>query len=1510
MPPRHRATAFAEACAVAADGAVTTTRWTGGVDGSIVRWETKTGDADLGERVAPVAFLGGHAGRVTALAVSEEDSLLLSGDDDGVVCAWDTRTNACVARRDFSGHAENPCAAVVSIEIKEKTSTSPPTKIARARFAGESPARALEPRTLRSVKDELTERFCSSGEETETTKSSVSETKTNTKDDRGATRAEVSANVLAAISFDPETRLADAWKTKAEPTRATSCRLLRGGSVGALAVGLEDGDVFVERLAPFDPETERSPAANGDGASEPEKKYVRNRVGTRVATTACIGGLLVAGDADGSVTFWDVDAEASTAARGASEEVSEQSSAETTSCRARPSLVASLRHHAREVRAVLALPTAAEDGDDDDDDKDAATKHRTRGSLGVSVDGEGVIGVFSVTDAPSRDDVRRANAPRAAKRARCEMLLRPMLRDALRDGVDGVDGVDDASVADVRLVWDRRRGVLTALRGYPSSTRSDDANRDVDGGVERHGSFSYDAVAYDLLGNTVERSIRDDEAALAFFAAAREAEGAAYARVGAETTTEFICSSFIRPDVEFLETPREREHEKPFENVESELGVGNVARALVVDVVALLERRDLNEFAHTRLRRVAAAMHAWGRDEDADGAARDAFFGIGFFGGKENETRTKKTNFCRHGYLVPAVLGVGRAVSVAVPSEPGGDFVFPTDPRSEAARAVAVAAIAARLAFVAAKKEKTGTETDRAEPKTASSSASLHAAVARLSTLQTFTTPEHLAAFARLRHSPCVPIQDAARALFHANAVAPASRAEANTHTAREPPPTRTKTLAESARAAVAAAEASLASHVAAERLGSTGARLESERAFRKAEALAEEAVDLSMPAVVAAATFAARAAAAPRGGAEDAEKTIFVDDVFVDGPSSPALVSRALIELLAAPRASIVADAASLLADAIESRGAARALSDAELAAALIAHAFALAEALGSVRAGSGSVADEKLAGSSFRVLGAPAETMTARDATGSLLAALAGYSPRAFLDAFAKRLKTAPADSPSHMSAFLALAKIARERPSALERHLDAVAGVVAAASSSSTPALRKTCRAGARALATDLAQHSGRVAYFASRNRDVERLAVAVEESAEESGGISASHSFPHFFSPSRGGGGSGIERRSIHVYDLVIGAKTKVLKEEDDETVVAADESGAAAAAAAYAARAANELSGAFSATLGALASPASNEKDAPSLPPRDFKRRSEDDTTVSKTVPRVRVEAFVEERSRPTSPSAASREGERRSPTANRARTTPIRCSVDVIPSPDPSDGNQQYAVAAAAAAMALAANQNHHTARRGHASRRSSPRASPRASPRVSSNFYSPKSVETRLAARLIATDATVDAQKAEGALPAFALAFDDDGSRLAGYRDAKSASRVRVWLVAPSSLFSRPSAFANLTSFGARVSGAVAGAAGASGIGGVGIPIPSAGFVSVGCAESFPCGDTAAMDDVLFGTDGNVNDASRNRASSARSQTIGPHKSSRSVSLEWRGGSAVVLRRGNVEAAFGVKKE
>ena len=86
------------------------------------------------------------------------------------------------------------------------------------------------------------------------------------------------------------------------------------------------------------------------------------------------------------------------------------------------------------------------------------------------------------------------------------------------------------------------------------------------------------------------------------------------------------------------------------------------------------------------------------------------------------------------------------------------------------------------------------------------------------------------------------------------------------------------------------------------------------------------------------------------------------------------------------------------------------------------------------------------------------------------------------------------------------------------------------------------------------------------------------------------------------------------------------------------------------------------------------------------------------------------------------------------------------------------------------------------------------------------------------------------------------------------------------------------------------------------SGIGG----IPSAGFAAVvGCAESFLCGDTAAMDDVFL-ADESVSpsgDESRQTRPSRR------RVESRGVSLEWRGSDAVVLRRGNVEAAFGVRE-
>ena len=89
------------------------------------------------------------------------------------------------------------------------------------------------------------------------------------------------------------------------------------------------------------------------------------------------------------------------------------------------------------------------------------------------------------------------------------------------------------------------------------------------------------------------------------------------------------------------------------------------------------------------------------------------------------------------------------------------------------------------------------------------------------------------------------------------------------------------------------------------------------------------------------------------------------------------------------------------------------------------------------------------------------------------------------------------------------------------------------------------------------------------------------------------------------------------------------------------------------------------------------------------------------------------------------------------------------------------------------------------------------------------------------------------------------------------------------------------------------------AGAAGASGVG-----VSSAGFVAaVGCAESFLCGDTAEMAEMTF-QDGGTDETQREEVRRSREGTAEPPR----VTLEWRGGAAVVLRRGNVEDAFGVK--
>ena len=725
---------------------------------------------------------------------------------------------------------------------------------------------------------------------------------------------------------------------------------------------------------------------------------IPRRFGT-TTTSAVVGGLLVTGSADGSVSFWDFSLKKE----------------EEATARHEPSLVASLAHHACGVRAVAALPMAVEDAfASDADDARGGTRGNRTGNrrLGISVDGEGVVGVFSVTYA--RRDARGG----VAKRARCEMLLRPRIdlrltRDDVRrrtEPVDGVDGSgsevpssddetregngflqkagvdDDVRLADVRLVWDARRGVLTALRGFRAKrTRGSRSSR----------SAAPYAVAYDILGNTVERSLEDD-AALAFFAEARRRTGAAEMRVGDargdvgwETNADASDDASDDTSDEFFGFERERR-------------AGSVARARVVDVVALLTRAsraedDFDDDDETRtVRSVASALHAWGRDEEADRAASDAF-GVR----------------CRSMPPFNAVLGEGNAVTVSVPVS-GARHTLANDilsrewrdPRSDAERAVAVAACAARLAFVAARRfsrrdedlktrcsgdEGGDTKADEKADSERRTLERLHAAVARLSTSRTFTTPEHLAAFASLRHSPCVPIQDAAKALFRANVEdvedvdTSASVVDARCDLSHQ--------VLESARAAVAAAEASLASEADAVRHLRAGAGPEACRgASRKAKALAEEAVRLAAPVVVAAArrVYSARDAKQKKTSEKTSEK------------KSVSNLVRALVALLAAPHAVLVADAASLLAEGVDLNGWSNALSETELVS-LQTETFALADAFG----GIGGL----FAHSSSRsfVASRATEMIAARDATHALLATLASERPASFVAHLARRLARA---------------------------------------------------------------------------------------------------------------------------------------------------------------------------------------------------------------------------------------------------------------------------------------------------------------------------------------------------------------------------------------------------------------------------------------------------------------------------------------------------------------------
>lgn len=546
---------------------------------------------------------------------------------------------------------------------------------------------------------------------------------------------------------------------------------------------------------------------------------------------------------------------------------------------------------------------------------------------------------------------------------------------------------------------------------------------------------------------------------------------------------------------------------------------------------------------------------------------------------------------------------------------------------------------------------------------------------------------------------------------------------------------------------------------------------------------------------------------------------------------SSKSATACALIHLLSAPSALLVADAASLLAEGVARDEWAKSLSSTELAKALDC-AFTLAELLAAVggwrveaeshatspSATQGETNEKGIKIKRKTVLGSPIEQMTARDAVGDLLSAFAASTTKVFCQRFELRLNehTAFGSQTAHLVMFLALSRVARERVESLDPYLDSIAQVMCTAINPSTPNLRKACHAGASALAFELSLNSRRVAYFRDRGKQVERIAVAVDGAGSNIGSAGS-------YSPN--------DCNAVLIYDLTAGAKTKVLRESMNDEVSAAADSmlqkdtiGAINSAASKLSSLSTSSLNAFSQSLGLT-------------PTQTWSGTTE--TPVSKTVPRVRVsiDGYTD---------------------GTRQKNSPVRRSVDIIPTPQAGDVDQEYAAAAAAAAMALAANSPGGSRRR-----------SPFTSPRVSASFKTPFSVaEDRNVTPSFDKRADTTTTAAPTSLKPFALAFDKDGSRLAGYRDDGSNSKVRVWHLRSSV---NAFGFSGLGSLGARLTGS------------------GAQTVTIlGCVDSFIVGE--AIDLVDGDTGGKTSTGS-------------------SVSLTWESGKTVVLKRGEVVAAFGVRE-
>ena len=1083
-PPAHVVTSAA--CGVDDDAQL----WTGGEDGGIIRWSLgRTNNQVPRDDPTPVAFLSGHTDRVNALCVLR-DGVVVSAGDDGVVCAWSaSRASPCVSRRAMGRQG---CRITALCILRSSLNENAMCVAAACVDAnGAATIALLDLRTLRTLNLEAPLEAPSTSlgppvslacrkPKRECTSPGVSEwewegdlvamdaagnevvwagpgRRRASEGGGGAEPAalgtsvpsvEVSAAAIAGLS-DPSDPSAD----PSEPSAATDADdeddaatddedaleedVSHGADVVVCTCSTGGTTIEVTRAARV---TVASKSGEVVGDSSLAASWFGRGFDGRdgptadaVTTTCFIGGgalapaYLATGHADGDVTVESLptgtggatcvcakgqkhDGKVTCAAEcdgrlvtGATDRTVRIWSVDTPACELK--LGAVLRHHSRLVRTILPAPEGFSD----------------ENKFIFTVDAGGSVGLVDVAA------------------GRCELTI------------PGAGGGREERL--VELMLDVTKGAL-ALR-YEGGRASD--------GLLREVKCKDRVDVWDLAGAALDRSVRGD-VANALVAAlgptchrARASGHPAWsqpARAGdgvtkASRNRRPISGDWTQSGAPYL-----------IANA-SALLLGGCGRGLTGEV-------DGKEAARA-LRLVMAASHAWGRDADVDDAARRASRGEEGEGGGASESFDgyEKRSFADR--TTDAVVGAGGAVTLASPNDPRG--IRTGDLEESTRRALALDATCVRLAELV-------------------SSEAIRGDIAKVRDFNS-TSPLDLATLARQWQAPCGPIRESARSLFRVAA------ARALPGTLRERPPEGLMNADPEAfgLGAWAVFEPDAEADHDFDPRRSSNSPLEPFGGSRRRG---------SLGVCVAAAACLAN----PRGV----------------HPTLPALVVPALRELMRrSMQSSLISAAAALLSEGI---GTARWLDYAGMGNAArmetLDEAIVIVEALSAgmersvhavvrpssaerrtqtSRFTSGSsprhsrskvgspassqpstpkgthgspptqfsprVSNSAEGGHDAEVLGTPAERMMARDALSSLLSSVASSSPRAYAAHLLRRLRTADPQSHSHVVSLMALARVARESPTALAPHVPALMDAVLFSLQPSNASLRRNCLVGSTAL-----------------------------------------------------------------------------------------------------------------------------------------------------------------------------------------------------------------------------------------------------------------------------------------------------------------------------------------------------------------------------------------------------------------------------------------------------------